>query len=136
MRDYQRAIGVDLCFQGFEDELRALPGDYAPPRGALILARHGGLPAGCVALRPWDDAACEMKRLYVRAPLQGQGLGRLLVDTVIARALALGYRAIRLDTLPMMATAIALYERYGFREIAPYRDNPIEGARYMEKRLA
>ena len=126
-REYASSLGVDLSFQNFEEELASLPGDYAPPRGRLLLAGDG-----CVALRPIDDEICEMKRLYVRPDARGTGLGRALVEHVIAEARAIGYRAMRLDTLPSMTTAAAMYRALGFREIEPYRFNPVAGTRFFE----
>jgi GNAT superfamily N-acetyltransferase len=133
--EYADSLGFDLGFQGFEQELAGLPGDYAPPRGALLLARVRGDPAGCVALRPLDEATAELKRLYVRPPHRGLGLGRLLTEAAIARARELGYRALRLDTTPEMAAAHELYRTLGFHEIAPYRHNPVPGTRYLELEL-
>jgi ribosomal protein S18 acetylase RimI-like enzyme len=132
-REYADGLGVDLAFQGWERELRELPGDYAPPRGALFLAEHqGGAAVGCVALRPLDPPLCEMKRLYVRPEGRGTGLGRRLAEQVIEEGRRLGYAAMRLDTLPSMADAQALYLRLGFREIPAYRYNPIAGTRFLE----
>ena len=134
-REYQRELGVDLGFQDFEAELAGLPGAYAPPRGRLLLARRADEVAGCVALRPLADGDCEMKRLYVRNEFRAAKLGLLLAARLIAEARALGYRRMCLDTLPSMARAQRLYESLGFRDIAPYRFNPVPGTRYMELML-
>jgi len=134
--DYAQSLGFSLCFQGFDEELRTLPGMYAPPRGRLLLAMEGDAPAGCVGLHEWDAQIAEMKRLYVLPAFRGRGLGRILTDAALADARALGYRSIRLDTIPtLMQPAIALYRELGFREIPPYRDNPIPGALYLELHL-
>ena len=130
-REYQRSLGVSLDFQGFEAELAGLPGDYAPPRGRIFLATLDGAVAGCAALRPLAAGDCEMKRLYLRPAARGAGAGRALALAVIDAARGLGYRRILLDTLPEMAAAQSLYARLGFREIAPYNDNPIAGTRFM-----
>lgn len=129
--EYQAAIGVDLCFQGFRDELANLPGAYARPSGRLLLAVEGPEILGCVGLRPLSDTDCEMKRLYVRPAGRGALLGRRLVTTVLEEARAAGYRRILLDTLPSMREAIALYRSLGFADAAPYRHNPIAGALYL-----
>lgn len=133
--EYQRAIGIDLSFQGFEEELATLPGKYAPPAGRLVLALAADKPAGCVALRPLEPGLCELKRLYVRPPHRAQGLGRRLSIEMIAVARQIGYTRMRLDTLPAMVEAIALYRSLGFLEVAPYGRNPHPSALYFELRL-
>lgn len=135
LREYEAELGVDLCFQGFAQELASLPGDYAPPRGALLVAEADGAIAGCVALRPLDGDACEMKRLYTRPAFRGRGVGRALAASVVAEARRIGYARMRLDTLPEMSEAQAMYERMGFTDIPPCRENPVPGARYMELTL-
>ena len=134
-REYAADIGVDLCFQGFEQELAELPGRYAPPEGRLLLARQGHEPAGCVALRKIGDGVCEMKRLYVRPAFRGKGLGRELTNAVIVAAREAGYERMRLDTLASMKPAITLYESLGFKRVAPYCHNPMADAVYMELKL-
>ncbi len=130
--EYAASLDVDLGFQQFERELAELPGVYSPPRGALLVARLGGGTIGCVALRPLDGATCELKRLYVRPGARGTGTGRLLAEAALREARRLGYGRIRLDTLPGMERAQALYERLGFQDVAPYTDNPIAGTRFLE----
>jgi putative acetyltransferase len=135
-REYAGTLGFALDFQGFEEELAALPGDYAEPAGTIVLARVGGEVAGCVALRPLPEpGACEMKRMYVRPAFQRRGLGRALGERILADARARGYRVMRLDTIDTMLPAITLYRDLGFREIPPYRYNPIPGALYFEAAL-
>ena len=130
-REYSQQVGVDLCFQGFADELAGLPGDYEEPSGTLLLGLKGGEPAGCVAAHHWNGRTCEMKRLFVRPAFQGSGMGRFLALEAIGWALTRGYDRMVLDTLPSMASAQRLYERLGFVDIEPYRPNPVAGARYM-----
>ena len=133
--EYAADLGVDLCFQGFEAELAGLPGAYAPPNGRLLLAVQHDEVAGCIALRALEDSVCEMKRLFLRPAFRGQGLGLRLVRAAIDEARRIGYRAMRLDTLPTMAAAAALYHSLGFRTIPAYRHNPVPGTLYMELRL-
>ena len=135
LREYERSLDIDLAFQGFAQEVAALPGVYAPPRGRLLLAMDGDAAAGCVALRPITDDVCEMKRLYLRPSLRGKGAGRMLAGRIIDEARAIGYRTMRLYSLPAMKEAIALYEALGFRKIAPYYTNPVPGTVYLERTL-
>ena len=134
--EYAQSLGFSLCFQNFDKELANLPGDYAPPDGRLLLAEFEGQVAGCVALHKLEDGICEMKRLYLRSPFRGKGLGRAIADRIIAEARTIGYQRMRLDTVePVMKDAVEIYRRIGFREIAPYCKNPIAGALYMELEL-
>ena len=139
-QEYADQLGVDLHFQGFADELAGLPGDYAAPRGALLLALVGGELAGCCALRPRDDVdypgAAEMKRLYVRKAFRGFGLGRQLSEAILEAAMQLGYACVLLDTLDDMESARALYADLGFEEIPPYYHNPLRGAHYLKANLS
>ena len=131
--EYAQSLGFSLCFQNFDSELSNLPGDYAPPDGRLLLAEYERQVGGCVALHKLEDEICEMKRLYLRPQFRGKGLGRLIADRIIAEARQIGYHSMRLDTVePVMKDAVAMYRRIGFREIAPYCNNPIAGALYME----
>ncbi len=138
-REYAASLNVDLCFQGFDDELATLPGDYAEPRGALLLARVDSQIAGCCALRPLDSAdypnACEMKRLFVRTAFRGLGLGRQLAEAIMDAARVAGYDHVLLDTLDDMEAARTLYEDLGFVDIPPYYHNPIAGAHYLKAEL-
>lgn len=132
---YERLLGVDLSFQDFENELADLPGKYAAPTGALLLAVDGSETMGCVALRGLEPSVCEMKRLFVRPWRRGQGLGRTLAETVIREARSMGYSTIRLDTLMTLNEAVRLYTSLGFRQIRPYYDNPLHGVSYWELKL-
>jgi putative acetyltransferase len=139
-QEYAASLGFSLCFQSFDQELASLPGDYAPPGGRLLLAHSidSGREqlAGCVALHKLEGEFCEMKRLYVRPQFRGKGIGQALAAAVMEEAEEIGYRRMRLDTIPSaMATAVKMYRSMGFREIRPYRVNPIEGAIYMELEL-
>ena len=131
-REYAALLGVDLCFQGFEAELAGLPGKYAPPEGALLFAQEGQTVAGCVALRKLSGEACEMKRLFVRPPFQGRGIGRALAEQIIREGTRLGYRSMRLDTLDRLKEAMSLYESLGFKRTQPYYPNPLPGVVYWE----
>ena len=135
--EYAASLGFSLCFQNFDRELKNLPGDYAPPNGRLLLALENDKLAGCIALRKLSDGACEMKRLFVRPAHRATGLGRFLAEKIIDEARKLGYTHMRLDTIPgKMDKAIALYKSIGFVEIEPYYENPVEGAKFMELKLA
>jgi len=131
LREYEASLPFALDFQGFESEVATLPGDYRAPDGALLLAPG----RGCVAVRRLVGATCELKRLYVRPGERGTGLGRALVEAALAHARALGYRRVLLDTTPGMEAAHALYGTLGFRETAPYTENPVPGTRYLALEL-
>ncbi|MEO8573016.1 MAG: GNAT family N-acetyltransferase [Pyrinomonadaceae bacterium] len=135
-REYEAWLGLDLCFQGFEDELKNLPGKYSPPAGRLYLAKVDGIIAGCIALRPRSSDICEIKRLFVREKFRGMQIGKLLIERLIEDAREIGYSAMRLDTFPpKMGKAVQLYESYGFRAIPAYYNNPNEGVLFMELKL-
>ena len=134
--EYAEWLQIDLCFQGFAEELSTLPGAYAPPAGRLLLAEQGSA-AGCVALRRLavdaTGAACELKRLWVRSGFRGRLVGRALAESALAAARAIGYRRMKLDTVPaIMPAAVALYRELGFTDCAPYYHSPIPGSLYME----
>ena len=139
LREYAAQLGVDLCFQNFEAELATLPGEYAAPQGALLLASVDGEIAGCGALRPLTDVdyanACEMKRLYVRPAFRRFGIGRVLVRALMDHGIQAGYSNLLLDTLDDMEAARGLYASLGFEEIPPYYFNPIPGAHYLRASL-
>jgi putative acetyltransferase len=133
--EYVRSLDFELVFQDFEKELTSLPGDYAPPKGRLLLVLSDSQPAGCVALRKLENGICEMKRLHVRPQLRGLHIGRTLAEAIIAEARQIGYRRMRLDTVPSMQAAQALYQSLGFVDIDAYCCNPVSGARFMELKL-
>ncbi len=134
--EYAASLGFDLRFQNFDEELLHLPEMYAPPSGCLLLAFVGDNAAGCVAVRPFQDGICEMKRLYVKPEFRDRGLGTMLTERIIGEARELGYGTMRLDTVASMERARALYTSLGFRPIAPYRHNPLPGASFMELALS
>jgi putative acetyltransferase len=135
--EYERWLGVDLCFQGFAEELRSLPGRYAPPSGRLLLARDAdGKVAGVVGMWPLGDDVCEMKRLFVRPTWRGRGLGRTLAEAIVETAVDVGYTRMRLDTLERLSEALDLYRSMGFVKIKPYYHNPLDGVIYMERELS
>lgn len=130
--EYQQWLGVSLCFQGFDQEIATLPGGYAAPLGRLLLAREGDAIAGGVGLRPLESGVCEMKRLYVRPPWRGRGIGRRLADAIVAAGRDAGYARMRLDTLTRLTEAVGLYRSMGFAEIPAYYANPIGKVLFME----
>ena len=134
--EYAESLDFDLDFQNFKDELARLPGEYSPPEGCLIIAFYQGEPAGCVGLRKLEKNKCEMKRLYVRPRYRAMGVGKVLAGSIIREAGLRGYKHMRLDTVPSMKAARRLYLSMGFKKIDPYCYNPIQGATFMEKKLA
>jgi ribosomal protein S18 acetylase RimI-like enzyme len=134
-QEYEDFLGVDLCFQSFQEELASLPGKYGPPDGVLLIAIDGQNSVGCVALRKLEEGICEMKRLFVRPKYRGQGLGRRLAKQIIDEAVKLGYSSMRLDTLDKLIEAIRLYESLGFKRRDPYYHNPLSGVLYWELEL-
>jgi putative acetyltransferase len=134
-REYATWLQEDICLQSLEQELASLPGSYGPPRGSLLIAARGESIGGCVALRELDPETAEMKRLFVRPSFRGIGLGEKLIAAIAAEARVLGYKRLRLDTLPKMDTAQKLYEKLGFRDIARYNSSPVAGTRFMELTL-
>jgi ribosomal protein S18 acetylase RimI-like enzyme len=134
-REYEDFLGFHLCFQNFEEEMKTLPGKYAPPEGRLIIAEYDSEIAGCVAVKKIGEGVCEMKRLYVRPKFRGKKIGRKLADRIIEDARAIGYDIMRLDTLERLKEAIALYRSMGFKETTAYVYNPIEDVVYMELKL-
>jgi len=134
-QEYAESLEFDLCFQNFDQEMDDFPGQYSPPLGRLFLALSETRPIGCVGLRYFEKGICEMKRLYVRPDFRGQKAGRLLAEATIKAGKGIGYEIMRLDTLQPMKSANILYNSLGFREIDPYRNNPIKGAIYMELHL-
>lgn len=133
--EYANTLGFDLSFQDFDKEISSLIEIYSPPYGALIIAKMEEKPIGCVALRKINENICEMKRLYVKLKFRGRGIGKILVFYVLKEAKRIGYKFIRLDTVPKMREAIALYKSFGFYEIEAYRYNPVKGAKFMEFEL-
>jgi putative acetyltransferase len=131
-REYANYIQVDLCFQNFDQELNQLPGEYAPPKGRILIAFYNNELAGCVALRLLEKDICEMKRLYVRPKFRAKKVGRTLAEKIISEAVQIGYSKMRLDTLSSMREAITLYLSLGFRGILPYRYNPLKEAQFFE----
>ena len=133
IEEYAAALGVDLCFQNFSEEIANLPKIYGSARGCLLLARINRELVGCVAIRSQSADICEMKRLYVKPQYRGAGLGRRLAETAIHSAQKLGYSRMVLDTLPSMTEAQSLYESLGFRENEGYYPNPVHGVRYLAR---
>jgi ribosomal protein S18 acetylase RimI-like enzyme len=133
--EYANSLGINLDFQNFDDELKTLPDNYGPPEGCVLLAFYKDNLAGCVGLRKFKAGICEMKRLYVRPEFRRKKIGTALSKSIIEAACKIGYRYMRLDTLPQMKEAITLYQSLSFKEIKPYRYNPFEGAKFFELKL-
>lgn len=133
--EYAKGLGIDLCFQDFDQEITNLPGEYAPPGGSLQLAYWDDSITGCAALRPLSQDTCEMKRLYVKPEFRGKGIGRMLAERIMEEGRRIGYTTMRLDTIPMMKEAITLYRDLGFADTGPYRYNPVPGTLYLELKL-
>ena len=134
--EYQQWLNFSLCFQGFDQELAALPGKYSPPKGRLYIAHYAGKIAGCIALRPMEEkGVCEMKRLFVREEFRGKGIGRILTERILLDAKEIGYHSMRLDTLQRMESARSLYKKLGFMVIPAYYNNPMDEVVYMELQL-
>lgn len=129
---YSATLGINLDFQDFDSEMSGFPGMYSPPGGAILLSSYGKIPVGCVAIRQFQNDICEMKRLYVTPEYRGLSIGLALARCAISTAKEMGYRVMRLDTLPGMTAAQSMYKQLGFRDIPPYRGNPIEGSRFLE----
>jgi ribosomal protein S18 acetylase RimI-like enzyme len=130
--EYKNSLNLDLCFQKFHEEISDLPSQYSEPAGCIILCYDNNEPIGCIALRKFEGDTCEMKRLYLRPEARGKGSGRVMANKIVEKAKQFGYKKIRLDTIETMKEAIALYKTMGFKVIAPYRFNPLEGVIYME----
>jgi len=133
--EYAQSLDFNLCFQNFEQELADIQTQYGAPNGCLLLVKNEQEAVGCAGVRRWQGDIAELKRMYLKPQTRGLGLGRKLLESALENARWLGYRSIRLDTLPSMAAAIALYREFGFTDISPYRDNPFEGTIYLEKQL-
>lgn len=133
--EYAKSLGFDICFQNFEQELIDIQVQYGAPNGNLLLVIHNGATVGCAGVRRWEGDMAELKRMYIKPENRGAGLGRQLLQAALENARQLGYRSIRLDTLPTMQAAIALYREFGFTDIPAYRENPFEGTIYLEKKL-
>jgi ribosomal protein S18 acetylase RimI-like enzyme len=133
--EYQTSLGIDLCFQNYDEELKSLPGKYALPDGRLYMITIDEEIAGCIALRRFDKTRCEMKRLYIRPQYRGHHCGQLLVEKIIQEAKIIGYEEMVLDTLSSLKSAVSLYQRNGFIEVNPYYDNPLQDVLYFKLKL-